>query len=90
MSKFGWIFWVDDNGTIRNFTVGKENEDAAKLQVQNTYNLNFLNFVSKQLAPWDLIEKLGLADGRAMEWVTADPNETIRPSGSDIGKTLKP
>jgi hypothetical protein len=31
--KFGWIFWIDHNGTVRNFTVGVENEDAAKLEV---------------------------------------------------------
>jgi hypothetical protein len=88
--KMGWIFWVDHNGTIRNFTVGVENEDAAKLAIQGRYpDVTFLNFVSKQLAPWHLIEFLGLAEGKAMEWVPANPRDTITPIGSDMSRPLK-
>ena len=89
--KPGWIFYIDQNGRVRNFTVGEEDEEAAKLLIQEQFpDLNFLNFVSKQRAPAELIKKLGLTGGGSMEWVAANPKDDIKPQGTDIGSNYDP
>ncbi len=83
----GWIFYFEHEGRIRNFIVGEENEDAAKLAIQRDHpGITFLSFVSHQRAPAELIRFLGLAGGKTMEWVPASPGELLSPRGSDIGK----
>ncbi len=77
----GWIFWIaQHDGRIRNFTVGEENEDAAKLAIQTADpSVTFLNFVSKLRAPADLIKKLKLTG--PLQWAVATlrrPPVTLR------------
>jgi hypothetical protein len=87
----GWIFWVENDGRIRNFIVGEENEDAAKLAIQREHlDINFLNFISKQRAPAELIKFLKLTGGKVMEWVPAHPGDTISPSGVNIESNHDP
>jgi hypothetical protein len=87
----GWIFYIEQNGRVRNFTVGEENEDAAKLIIQREYpDVNFLDFVSKQRAPADLIKKLGLTGGKGMEWTAVNPRDAITPQGVNIDSSYDP
>jgi hypothetical protein len=91
MPNPGWIFYIEQNGRVRNFTVGEENEDAAKLAIQAQFpDVNFLNFISKQRADADLIEKLGLTGGKGMEWTAGNPRDAIKPQGVDIGSDYDP
>jgi hypothetical protein len=87
----GWIFWIEHDGRVRNFTVGEENEDAAKLAIQRDYpDVTFLNFVSKQRAPAELVKFLRLTGGRTIEWNPANPRDTLSPRGVDIGNSYDP
>jgi hypothetical protein len=87
----GWIFYFRDGDGYRNFTVGVENEDAAKLAIQTEFpHVKFLNFVTKQRAPADLIEILKLSGGKIMEWVSADPKQPLQPQGVDIDSDYDP
>jgi hypothetical protein len=87
----GWMFWIEHSGRVRYFTVGVENEDAAKLTIQTQFpDVNFLNFISKQRAPADLIKMLGLTGGKGMEWAAGNPRDAITPQGVDIGSDYDP
>ncbi len=88
-AKYGWEFWLNDNGTIRSFVDGHESEDTAKRVVQSRYpHLTDLNFVSKQLIPWPVIEMLGLSGGEGMEWVPVEPKDTLQPRAYDQGANV--
>lgn len=91
-AKYGWEFWINDNGRIREFIVGHENEELAKLIIQTRYpKLTFLNFVSKQRIPWAVIEMLKLDGGTGTEFAAVgEPGNTLTPQGYDTDASVPP
>jgi hypothetical protein len=78
----GWSFYVNDRGRFRNFMIGEENEETAKLILQSQFpHINFLNFETKERVRADVIKMLGLTDGKGCEWSMGDPKESMRPRG---------
>jgi hypothetical protein len=87
----GWIFYTREGDEYRNFTVGEDNEDAAKLAVQTQFpNINFLDFVTKQRADANLINFLGLEGGKIMEWRSVERKDKVEPRGTDIDSDYDP
>jgi hypothetical protein len=79
--KHGWQFWYNDNGRIRQFMVGHENEETAKRAIQtHDPNLTDLNCVTSSRVSWDLIALLGLV-GTGIEWNPVDKNSSFRIGG---------
>lgn len=87
----GWIFYTRHGDGYRNFTVGEDNEDTAKLAVQTQFpDINFLNFATKQRADTELIKLLGLEGGKIMEWRSVERKDKIEPRGTDIDSDYDP
>jgi hypothetical protein len=85
----GWAFWVNNEGRFRSFTVGAENEDAAKLAIQTEHpSINFLNFESKELVGADIINFLTIGGGKLIEWVPVEKGDTLTPRGVPMEKKL--
>jgi hypothetical protein len=83
----GHSFYVVDNGQIRNFMVGEEDEETAKLILQSQFpHINFLDFVAKELVGGEVIKMLGLTGGKGCEWIMGDTNAPAQPRGDAIGK----
>jgi hypothetical protein len=84
--KQGWQFWCNDNGRIRQFMVGHEDEQTARLAVQtHDPHLTDLNFVSKSRLPWNVVELLNLV-GRGIEWNPVDQSSSFRVGGVEAGR----
>jgi hypothetical protein len=87
------MFFIEHNGRLRHFMVGAEDEETAKLAVQQLDpTVNFLNFVSKMRAEARLINMLGLTGGKVMEWLPGNPGEklSVHPGSVDIGSDYDP
>jgi hypothetical protein len=89
--KYGWEFWINHNGRIRQFIVAHENEETARGIVETLDpNVTGLNFVSKQHMPWNVIEMLGLAEGAALEFqAVPEPRNALPIQGYDQGALVE-
>jgi hypothetical protein len=76
-SSGGWQFWLDDNGSVRQFMVAEPDEIKARQYLRKRQLTG--KILSRKMVPEDIIQIVKMKPCDVCEWVVATIQDEVLP-----------